>query len=94
VKARDPHVKTEPLYPKVKFDPQEGKSVKTKDWQDADWWGLAISSFFLLVLFYLWWTTDCLIPNAVLIVTTVLLLLYRWMKEVRTTWRELGKPTA
>lgn len=91
--ARDPHDRTAKLYPKVEFDPAQGKSVKTTNTQSPDVAGFCISLCFFFVFLYLWWIANCLIPIAALVAMTLLLLLYRWIKEVRTTWRDLRPAT-
>jgi hypothetical protein len=70
-----------PLYPKVE------NSVKTTKCQSVNWIGFAITTCGLAVLAFLWRVAGCLTSNELFFSTTFLLLLYRWAKEIRTSWQ-------
>jgi len=75
-----------PRYAKVDKD---GNAVGA---QDPDWAGLAISGVALIVLVVLRARAAQLTPVALLVSTTLALLGYRWVKEVRTSWRLMPRP--
>jgi uncharacterized membrane protein len=58
------------------------------------WQGLVITFVFFAFIFVEWFVSACFEPIAVLNMLAVLLLLYRWIKEIRTTWQSLPKPVA
>ena len=84
-KAKTADDSKKPLYPVVE------ESKMTAKEQRVNWWGLLITvgSLGLVVLLSL--LGDCLTPSRVLLATTALLLLYRWTKEMRTSW-QLPRP--
>jgi hypothetical protein len=59
--------------------------------QPANWAGFAITVGFLGALFAEWLVSACLDPCWALCVLAGLLLLYRWIKEIRTTWKSVLK---
>jgi hypothetical protein len=73
-----------PRYGLVKDD-----KVSTDERQRANWAGLVITVVFLGALFVDWLLSACFDPFWILCVLAVLLLLYRWIKEIRTTWQSL-----
>jgi hypothetical protein len=63
-------------------------------WQEADWPGLGITGVVLTVFLLLWLliTPGCALagkPILTFSVAIVLLILYRFIKEVKTAWRQL-----
>ena len=83
-KARQPGKPTLPLYPpidEVTREPQPDKE------QTADWPGMGITGFFFVGFLAVWITAHCLIAHVVFTLDIVLLLVYRWVREIRTTWR-------
>ena len=77
-----------PRYPEV----DKATNTMTTRWQDPDWYGLGITSFVLASLSLL-----CVLAGSVLAnktsstfgVIIFLLVLYRFIKEVKTSWRQL-----
>ena len=77
-----------PRYPEV----DKATSTMTTRWQDPDWYGLGITAFVLASLSLL-----CVLAGSVLAnktsstfgVIIFLLVLYRFIKEVKTSWRQL-----
>lgn len=77
-----------PRYPDVgnAKDPQ----ITEKE-QTPNWWGLLISGTGLGLLVVFWLLRDCLTPKGEFFAATVWLLSYRWLKEMRTSWRLLPR---
>jgi hypothetical protein len=73
-----------PLYPVVE------ESKMTTEEQRVNWWGLLITVLSLGLVVLLWRFADCLTPYESFVATTVLLFLYRWAKEIRTSWQLLA----
>jgi hypothetical protein len=67
--------------------------VNPKDWtmtnkdQAINWWGIGVTAVCLLFLGILCLLSNRLNPCQLFLATTVLLLVYRWSKEVRTSWK-------
>jgi hypothetical protein len=80
-KTRGADSKKAPRYP----DQASGKE------QTPNWWGLLISATGLGLLILFWLFRDCLGPKGEFLVATVWLLSYRWLKEMRTSWRLLPR---
>jgi hypothetical protein len=83
-----------PRYTKVEFDPATGKPAVTATPQTVDWPGFWITFWFFVAFVTLWQIAGCYRPEAVFIIATALLVLYRWVKEIRTTWRSQTPPAA
>lgn len=72
-----------PRYPKV----------DTKTWseldspQAPDGWGLGITTVCFILSGALWMFANCLSPGQLFGLTAALLLLYRFSKEIRTSWK-------
>lgn len=65
--------------------------ISTVEWQQANWAGFVITVCFLGALLVEWLVSACFDPLWVLCALAVFLLLYRWIKEIRTTWQSLPK---
>jgi hypothetical protein len=92
-KARHPEKPGLPLYPgidEVTREPQPDQE------QTVDWPAMRITGVFFVGVLAVWITAHCLIAHAVFSLDIVLLLFYRWVKEIRTTWRlsSKAKPAA
>jgi hypothetical protein len=77
--------KKKPLYPAL------DNSKESEQEQLANWRGLVITASSLGFLFLFFMFADCVAPNAGFAGTIVLLLLYRWVKEMRTSWELLPR---
>lgn len=80
-----PDGRRKPKYPALKDE------KPTDEPQVPDWAGLLISGSSLLAFVVLWLIVDCASPIWLLFAATALLLVYRWAKEVRTSWRALQR---
>lgn len=81
--------KKAPRYPNA----SNGKDPQiTGQEQIPNWWGLIISATGLALLLLFWLFRSCLSPVGEFISATAWLLLYRWLKEIRTSWRLLPRP--
>jgi len=80
--------KKKPRYPEVSNskDPQMTEKEQTPNWSG---FGISVGGLTLLVLF--WLLRNCLTPIGVFFAITALLLVYRWVKEMRTSWRLLPR---
>jgi len=75
---------TQPRYPEV--DKENKMTVRAKT---VDWTGFLITMVSTIVMLALWSARFCFSPNTLFILTIVLLLVYRWAKEMRTSWKSL-----
>lgn len=80
--------KEKPRYPDVS---KSKEPEMTNQEQRPNWWGLLISFGGLGLLVLFWLLRDCLTPQGEFLGTTAWLLLYRWFKEMRTSWRLLPR---
>lgn len=80
--------KKKPRYPDVSKSTQPEMTAQE---QNPNWWGLLISFCGLALLVFFWRTRDCLTPQGEFLAITGWLLLYRWFKEMRTSWRLLPR---
>jgi len=74
---------TKPLYPKIV------DSKMTEEAHQVNWLGFSITVGSLLLLALIWFLANCITFKVSLLATIVLLLLYRWAKEVRTSYQLL-----
>ena len=81
---RDQDGQKKPRYPKVGEN-----NERTSEYSRADWAGLGISGAGLVIIFFLWLASDCLNGNCLFAGMCILLLGYRFVKEIRTSWRLL-----
>jgi len=80
-----------PRYPKIP-DPPKAQNSPTQDTtstevaQTTNWAGLIITGVSLTTFIVLWTCGGYFTPNKQLLLTGTLLLLYRWAKEIKTSW--------
>lgn len=80
---RDPDGKWK--YPEVK----DGKRTGLQSAKNFDGFAISLAGLLMFVLLAFSPIRVCFSPNAILVVTVLLLLAYRFLKEVRTSWRRL-----
>ncbi len=85
-RATDPDGRKKPLYPAVK------DSTVTEKAHPSNWRGFGITISCLGFFAVLWLLTRYFGPNVLFVATTGALLIYRWAKEVRTTWELPRRP--
>jgi hypothetical protein len=77
-----------PRYPEV-----DAKTwTKTDGEQAVNWWGMGITTICLSLSGVLWFFAPCPNPYQLFLSTAALLLVYRWSKEVRTSWKLPRQP--
>jgi len=74
-----------PRYPVVK------DKKMTAIEQPVNWLGSLITLVSMVALVVLWCLSDCLTPMPLFLTTTAVLLMYRWLKEIRTSWQLQSK---
>jgi hypothetical protein len=70
-----------PLYPEIINSQMSDKE------QPINWRGFSITLSGLGLIVLTWCVHDCFPPNGAFLAIVTLLLLYRWAKEVRTSWQ-------
>ena len=85
-KTKDQDGNAKPLYPVVQ------DSAMTNKVQAINWVGFGVTLGSLAFLVVVWLFAGCFNPDLLFFVITAVLLLYRWAKEVRTTWELPRRP--